>query len=274
MINPLLETEKILEWKEKHWKIFYTRIADIDFIYRQISRKEYRLISESLQGQLDQEDQTCKVCTLSPSNYNFERGPAGVPSTLSGLIFESSGLTENSTEAVKETITRYREEMKTFDNQIACIITEAFPQFSIEEIENWPLEKSLWFMSRAEYVINELRASIREHGGIVYQSYEPEPLPEDPKEKIKKRVKQDISRKIPQETVKEVIEEPEEEIERPINKKEPANNPILEDPNFDVGLLYPEEAKKRKNIELKGSYSDFPELSEIEKFMKGEIEID
>jgi len=47
--------------------------------------------------------------------------------------------------------------MQQFDNQITCIINEAFPNFDIEEIENWDMSKTAKYLSRAEWKLNVLR---------------------------------------------------------------------------------------------------------------------
>ena len=47
--------------------------------------------------------------------------------------------------------------MYDLDNQITCMINEAFPQFDIEEIEEWDVEKATKYLSRAEWKLHNLR---------------------------------------------------------------------------------------------------------------------
>ena len=47
--------------------------------------------------------------------------------------------------------------MEQFDNQITCIIHEAFPNLDVEEIENWGMAKTAKYLSRAEWKLNVLR---------------------------------------------------------------------------------------------------------------------
>ena len=47
--------------------------------------------------------------------------------------------------------------MYDLDNQITCMINEAFPNIDIEEIENWDVEKTMKYFTRAEWKLHNLR---------------------------------------------------------------------------------------------------------------------
>ena len=51
----------------------------------------------------------------------------------------------------------FRSEMFDFQEQVTCIINEAFPQYDIEEIENWGIERTAKYLSRAEWKLQNLR---------------------------------------------------------------------------------------------------------------------
>lgn len=248
-----LNKEQLDRWKDEYWKIYACEINSKEFVYRQLSRKEYKQITELYDTIFEQEDAICRRCLLYPSNFNFDKAPAGLPTTLAGFILDSSGYTDDSVEYITERLETYREEMKTLDNQISCIIAEAFPNFRIDEVENWPLEKSLWYLSRAEYVINVLRASIRSGNGLTYyNSYDPQELPKQEQRSAQK---------------------PAQSVKVPANSAPKKRNPILDDPAFDADLLNPDAMKARKQIEVQGQASDFPELAEINKFMAGKLKL-
>lgn len=50
--------------------------------------------------------------------------------------------------------------MYELDNQVTCIIHEVFPQFTLEDIENWGIEKTAKYSSRAEWVLTNLRGAV------------------------------------------------------------------------------------------------------------------
>jgi hypothetical protein len=47
--------------------------------------------------------------------------------------------------------------MATFDNQISCVIKEAFNDITLEEIDHWQFEKVLWYYARAKWTLENLR---------------------------------------------------------------------------------------------------------------------
>ena len=51
----------------------------------------------------------------------------------------------------------YRSEMAKLSDQINCMIAEAYPKYSIEEIESWDMDQTLKFLSRAEWTLVNLR---------------------------------------------------------------------------------------------------------------------
>ena len=53
-------------------------------------------------------------------------------------------------DSVVSLIDVYREELETVDTQMSCIISEAFPNYDIEEIESWDMIKFCKIFSRAE----------------------------------------------------------------------------------------------------------------------------
>lgn len=72
--------------------------------------------------------------------------------------------------------------MFDLDNQITCVINEAFPQFDIEEIEQWDIEKTTKYMSRAEWKLHNLRGipfvDQSENMESFYEAVNPEPEPQ------------------------------------------------------------------------------------------------
>jgi hypothetical protein len=81
---------------------------------------------------------------------------AGIPEVITENVLKESGFTLTVKE-LDGKIFQLEQEMATFDNQISCIIKEAFPDISLEEIEDWQFEKTLWYYSRAKWTLENLR---------------------------------------------------------------------------------------------------------------------
>ena len=83
---------------------------------------------------IEKEDEVCERTILWPENIDFDEVDAGVPTELYKQILTNSFL--DSMDSVVSLIDVYREELETVDTQMSCIISEAFPNYDIEEIES------------------------------------------------------------------------------------------------------------------------------------------
>lgn len=102
--KAVLEAVKTL--KEEGWDPTYVKIAGREYLYRAITRKEWRdiLISRNkrfaeaegdenkiLEINEDEQDKLVQMATLFPLNFDVSKAPAGVISTLSDSILIESG---------------------------------------------------------------------------------------------------------------------------------------------------------------------------------------
>lgn len=149
-------SELIDKFKEQYKNVYVQQFDRDIFIYRTLGRKEYSdiFIDEDLSDQ-DKEEEICKLCVLYPENFDYENcEEAGLPTELAAKIIENSYLSqENRTRA----LTFYRNEMYDLDNQINCLILAAFPNFTLEEVENWDVVTACKYLSRAEWILTRTR---------------------------------------------------------------------------------------------------------------------
>lgn len=153
-------------------------IEGFEFLFRELSRLEYKRVLRYFDMKEEQEEYICKTCVIEPGDFNFEDCPAGIPTSLAEIILAESGFGAD-TGKLATYLQKYRNEMTTFDNQVSCIIQEAFPDKSIEDIEGWPMEKTIWYLSRAEYILNGLRGMNIQYTPVE-QAAEPEQRPQRP----------------------------------------------------------------------------------------------
>lgn len=135
--------------------VYIEQIENTVFIYRSIGRAEYRkVMSEQQLDDMQREEIICETCVLYPEGYDFEECVAGIPTTLCQRIIANSFV---DPKAAVNLLVNYRNDMWDLDQQATCIINEAFPQFDIEEIEEWDMEKTMKYLSRAEWKLVNLR---------------------------------------------------------------------------------------------------------------------
>lgn len=143
---------------EKYDQVFMESVDDQVFIFKALGRKDFKdLVESKAVNDCAKEEIVCELCTLYPENYDFENcDEAGLPTELCKLILDHSLL--KSSDQLQKAIHYFRDKLnESLDEQITCVIHEAFPEYSVEEIGNWDVVKTADYMTRAEYILHNLR---------------------------------------------------------------------------------------------------------------------
>jgi hypothetical protein len=157
-MNPEQLQLKIMEWKEKYESVFQVNLVDQEkefcytFVFRPILREEYKELEYEDEGEY--QEIICRTAVLYPEDYDFGDGIAGIAEVVSNYILNVSLLHQGQ---AKQALEVFREQLNIYDYQADCIIAEAFPKYSLEEIQGWPLEKAMYYLSRAEWILINLR---------------------------------------------------------------------------------------------------------------------
>lgn len=153
---PVLDVAQLIsDLQDKYRDIFIASIQGEIFIYTPIGRKDWcDLCARTDLNVCQQEEVLCSICTVYPENYDFHTCLAGIPTALAKRIKDDSCL---SKDVIINMIEYYRDEMSMLNNNITCIINEAFPNFDIEDIENWSWDKTIKYFTRAEWKLVNLR---------------------------------------------------------------------------------------------------------------------
>lgn len=133
---------------------FFTELDDQLFIYKPINRKEYKNILRADVDDLEKQDQVCKTCILYPENFNIDDCDGGIPEQLYKEIIEKSCIL---LEDMILLIEINREEMELLDNQMSCVISQAFPSYKLEEIESMDMMQFIKLFTRAEWILNNFK---------------------------------------------------------------------------------------------------------------------
>lgn len=144
--------------KEKYHTVYWTHIYNNLYIYKPLGRKDFREICENEElDDIGKEDAVVKACLLYPQ-VDLDNIEAGIVSKLCKRMMKDSYVDSLETRAA--VLDYFRSEMYDTDNQITCIINEAFPNFDIEEIENWDIERTAKYLSRAEWKLQNFRGAV------------------------------------------------------------------------------------------------------------------
>lgn len=141
---------------DEHRNVFIYKLDDEIYFFRSIKRNEYKKIFlDDSFNDFERQDMVCETCILYPEGFNAEDQDAGLPTKLCDIILRNSLMDSFVTQA--NALQLYRSEMAKLSDQINCLIAEAYPKYSIEEIENWDMDQTLKFLSRAEWTLVNLR---------------------------------------------------------------------------------------------------------------------
>lgn len=192
--NGGMDIESVLaDLQDKHRQIYWTTLDGEIFIYKPIGRKDFKDICLSEGSNEDKKDGIIQACLLYPTNFDLDDCVAGVINILYKKMIDVSYL--DSEESKIGVMEYYRQDMYNLDNQITCIINEAFPQFDIEEIENWDIERTSKYLSRAEWKLQNFRnfefneQYFNSQFSQEEQAQEPEEIEEAPAMEIPKKEK-------------------------------------------------------------------------------------
>ena len=190
VINSVDFATIISELEQKYGNIFWTIFEGEAYIYKALGRRDFRRIVSNEELSIeDKKDEIIKACIVYPEDFDIDDCIAGLINVLYSKIMEVSYL--NDEESKANVIEYYRQDMYSLDNQITCLINEAFPNFDIEEIENWDLERTAKYLSRAEYKLQNFRGF--EFNEAYFQGTVPAEQPQE--QQTEEEVKEEIQSK-------------------------------------------------------------------------------
>ena len=145
----------IEETFQKYNAVFFSEIDGQLYSYRPLGRKEYKdiLTNENL-NDWDKQDEIVKTALVYPVDFDLDECPAGLPEQLCNDIVEKSCL---DPESMVYLLHMNRQEAEQLGSEMACIIAEAFPSYTLDEIESWNNFKFIKIYTQAEWVLKNIR---------------------------------------------------------------------------------------------------------------------
>jgi len=136
-------------------KIFYVRFGANEFIFRDITKKEFMDVKELALNDMDFEDLICQLAVIAPQDIDFYKtGMAGLSATLFPLIIKNSDLEGKLFE--KKLLLFQAVMSNSPDEQQKAIIKSVFPEFSYEVMDTWTFDKFIMYLARAEFILTKI----------------------------------------------------------------------------------------------------------------------
>jgi hypothetical protein len=138
------------ELHEGH-KIIYVLFNNMEFVFRTLTRKEYKDVLSVIHDDEELEDAVCQVGLIYPEDMVFAECPiGGLTQHVSPIIIENSGF--NSLEKVIEIHDEMKEKIKSFDQECMNVVKAMMPEYTYDQMEDWTWEKLMNMVARAERV--------------------------------------------------------------------------------------------------------------------------
>lgn len=172
----MLTVYDIMLFKEsiKNGKVIYAQFGKHDFVFKTISPKEYTQAKFLTTTKEELNDAICQLALIYPPEYDFSQSKvAGISDYISERIIKES-LIHNDI-GVIETFERSKTKLSTFLMQCTLFVKAAFPEHSIEEIEDWSYEKLMDMTAKAEFVLKVKGSDVE----IQYNKEELKEVPQD-----------------------------------------------------------------------------------------------
>lgn len=145
----------IKQAKVEFGEVFLAEVEDQQFIFRLLTRKEYKEILQISDDKDMAEELICQLSVIHPSNLNFAKGEAGLPSLLAPHIVNESGF--GDMQKSHYYFDSYRMRMESFEMQAEAAIQAAFPQISEEDMQDWTVEKLMRTLAKAEWILKNVK---------------------------------------------------------------------------------------------------------------------
>ncbi len=140
---------------QKYSAVFFSEIEGQLFSYRPLGRKEYKdIVTNDNLDEWDKQDAIVKTALVYPVDFDLDNCPAGIPDKLCNDIIEKSCL---DPESMIYLLHMNRQEAEQLGSEMSCIIAEAFPNYSIDEIESWNNFKFMKIYAQAEWLLKNIR---------------------------------------------------------------------------------------------------------------------
>lgn len=157
----MLDTEKLYELKKKYGPLFVTRIKGQDVIFRELTFSEFDKISEyqtsSDYTNVDIEDLIIKSAVVFPEDFNCDKYPAGLISSLSEEILEESGF--SSIKKAKKVLDEKRLKASEVRSLMKSFVLATISTYSPEDLDNMTYTMLAENVALAEKII-EIKQSI------------------------------------------------------------------------------------------------------------------
>jgi len=157
----MLDSEKLYELKKNYGSLFVTQIKGQDIVFRELTFSEFDKICEyqnsSDYTNVDIEDLIIKNVVVFPEQFNCDKYPAGLISSLADEILEESGF--SSIKKAKNVLEEKRLKASEVRSLMKAFVLATIATYSPDDLDNMTYTMLAENVALAEKII-EIKQSI------------------------------------------------------------------------------------------------------------------
>lgn len=150
----MVSQDTLRKFKEKYGSVYFTEFETQTFIWRTLTRAEFKNALALYEDDSDKEEYVCSLCVLWPENFDYAGNNGGYATFLCKEIIYGSSFGPDG--RALQQLKLLRDTMEDFDKQAPIIIATAFPQYKLEEIDDWNMETMLERLAQAEWALRNI----------------------------------------------------------------------------------------------------------------------
>lgn len=133
-------------------KIVYIQFRHRDFVFRLLSPKEYSQCKALTSNKEELHDAICQLTLLYPDGASFASYPvAGISDYAAEQIIKRSMIFEDK--KVLDKFELAKSKLTKFLPQCMLFVKAAFPEYTLEQIEDFSYEKLMDLTAKAEFIL-------------------------------------------------------------------------------------------------------------------------
>lgn len=156
-----MEPEKLYEIKKKYGSAFAVNVKGQDVVFRELTFDEYDKVVEyknsESKSSADAEDLIISAAVVYPENFNFEKLPPGLITSLAQEIIDFSGF--YSAKLAKSILESKREQAKEVRSLMKAFVLATIPSYTPEQLDEMTFSQLAERVALSEKIIEIQQSS-------------------------------------------------------------------------------------------------------------------
>jgi hypothetical protein len=156
-----MEPEKLYEIKKKYGSVFAVNVKGQDVVFRELTFNEYDKVVEYKnsddKSSADAEDLIISAAVVYPENFNFEKLPPGLITSLAQEIIDFSGF--YSAKLAKSILESKREQAKEVRSLMKAFVLATIPSYTPEQLDEMTFSQLAEKVALSEKIIEIQQSS-------------------------------------------------------------------------------------------------------------------